>query len=180
MSCLNTGLLPGRQTLRRGPQSLTIGGFCECQRPFIVCVTTKNTMRKTEQSMQELDKDPVPAGELALKITVLPRDSNSFGDVYGGWLVSQMDVAGTSTASRLARGRVATVAIDRMGFMVPVPVGAQLAFYSDVLEVGRSSVKMAVEVWSEDLSHDGCRKVTEAIFVFVAIDDRGRTRVIPS
>jgi|TARA_R110001592_G_scaffold4275_14_gene24018 acyl-CoA thioesterase YciA len=137
-------------------------------------------MRKTEQSMQELDKDPVPAGELALKITVLPRDSNSFGDVYGGWLVSQMDVAGTSTASRLARGRVATVAIDRMGFMVPVPVGAQLAFYSDVLEVGRSSVKMAVEVWSEDLSHDGCRKVTEAIFVFVAIDDRGRTRIIPS
>jgi len=180
MSCLNTGLLPGRQTLRRGPQSLTIGGFCECQRPFTVCVTTKNTMRKTEQSMQELDKDPVPAGELALKITVLPRDSNSFGDVYGGWLVSQMDVAGTSTASRLARGRVATVAIDRMGFMVPVPVGAQLAFYSDVLEVGRSSVKMAVEVWSEDLSHDGCRKVTEAIFVFVAIDDRGRTRIIPS
>jgi acyl-CoA thioesterase YciA len=140
----------------------------------------KITMRKTEQFMQELDKDPVPAGELALKITALPRDSNSFGDVYGGWLVSQMDMAGTSTASRLARGRVATVAIDRMGFMVPVPVGAQLAFYSDVLEVGRSSVKMAVEVWSEDLSHDGCRKVTEAIFVFVAIDDRGRTRVIPS
>lgn len=130
--------------------------------------------------MQEIDKDPVPTGELALKITALPRDSNSFGDVYGGWLVSQMDVAGTSTASRLARGRVATVAIDRMGFMVPVPVGAQLAFHCHVLEVGRSSVKMLVEVWSEDLAHEGSRKVTEAIFVFVAIDDRGRTRVIPS
>ncbi|WP_373184586.1 acyl-CoA thioesterase [Halopseudomonas sp.] len=130
--------------------------------------------------MHEIDKDPVPTGELALKITALPRDSNSFGDIYGGWLVSQMDVAGTSTASRLARGRVATVAIDRMGFMVPVPVGAQLAFHSHVLEVGRSSVKMLVEVWSEDLAHDGSRKVTEAIFVFVAIDDRGRTRVIPS
>ena len=67
-----------------------------------------------------------------------------------------------------------------MGFMVPVPVGAQLAFHANVLEIGRSSVKMAVEVWSEDLAHDESRKVTEAIFVFVAIDDRGRTRIIPS
>lgn len=130
--------------------------------------------------MHDLDKDPVPAGELALKITALPRDANNFGDIYGGWLVQHMDLAGTSTASRLARGRVATVAIDRMGFMVPVPVGAQLAFHCHVLEVGRSSIKIQVEVWSEDLAHDGSRKVTEAVFVFVAIDDRGRTRVIPS
>ncbi|PKM29782.1 MAG: acyl-CoA thioesterase [Gammaproteobacteria bacterium HGW-Gammaproteobacteria-11] len=130
--------------------------------------------------MQEIDKDPVPQGELALKVTALPRDCNSFGDIYGGWLVSQMDVAGTACAARIARGRVATVAIDRMGFMVPVPVGAQLAFHAKVLEIGRSSVKMLVEVWSEDLAHDEQRKVTEAIFVFVAIDDRGRTRIIPS
>ena len=130
--------------------------------------------------MHELDTDPVPQGELALKITALPRDCNSFGDIYGGWLVAQMDVAGTSTAARIARGRVATVAIDRMGFMVPVPVGAQLAFHCDVLDIGRSSIKMLVEVWSEDLAHDESRKVTEATFVFVAIDDRGRTRVIPS
>lgn len=130
--------------------------------------------------MQDLDMDPTPRGELALKITTLPRDCNSFGDIFGGWLVAQMDVAGTSTAARIARGRVATVAIDRMGFMVPVPVGAQLAFHCRVLEVGRSSAKICVEVWSEDLAHDASRKVTEAIFVFVAIDDRGRTRVIPS
>ena len=130
--------------------------------------------------MQDLDMDPTPRGELALKITTLPRDCNSFGDIFGGWLVAQMDVAGTSTAARIARGRVATVAIDRMGFMVPVPVGAQLAFHCHILEVGRSSAKICVEVWSEDLEHDGSRKVTEAIFVFVAIDDRGPTRVIPS
>lgn len=130
--------------------------------------------------MHELDKDPLPRGELALKITALPRDGNSFGDIYGGWLVSQMDIAGSSSAARIARGRVATVAIDRMGFMVPVPIGAQLAFHANVLEVGRSSVKMLVEVWSEDLAHADSRKVTEAIFVFVAIDDRGRTRIIPS
>lgn len=130
--------------------------------------------------MQDLDMDPTPRGELALKITTLPRDCNSFGDIFGGWLVAQMDVAGTSTAARIARGRVATVAIDRMGFMVPVSVGAQLAFHCHVLDVGRSSTKICVEVWSEDLAHDGIRKVTEAVFVFVAIDDRGRTRIIPS
>ncbi|HDZ58406.1 MAG TPA: acyl-CoA thioesterase [Pseudomonas xinjiangensis] len=130
--------------------------------------------------MHDLDRDPVPKGELALKVTSLPRDCNSFGDIYGGWLVSQMDVAGTSTAARIARGRVATVAIDRMGFMVPVPVGAQLAFHCHVLDIGRSSIKICVEVWSEDLAHDESRKVTEAVFVFVAIDDRGRTRIIPS
>lgn len=130
--------------------------------------------------MIDLDTDPLPNGELALKITALPRDCNGFGDVFGGWLVSQMDIAGTSSASRIARGRVATVAIDRMGFMVPVPVGAQLACYCEVLDIGRSSIKMLVEVWSDDLEHDDSRKVTEAVFVFVAIDDRGRTRVIPS
>ena len=130
--------------------------------------------------MHDLDTDPVPQGELALKITALPRDCNSFGDIYGGWLVAQMDAAGTSIAARIARGRVATVAIDRMGFMVPVPVGAQLAFHGEVLDIGRSSIKILVEVWGEDLAHDESRKVTEATFVFVAIDDRGRTRVIPS
>ncbi|SDU34377.1 acyl-CoA thioesterase [Halopseudomonas salegens] len=130
--------------------------------------------------MNDVDQDPIPQGELALKVTALPRDANAWGDIFGGWLVSQMDLAGTGTASRIARGRVATVAIDRMGFMVPVPVGAQLAFYCLVQDIGRSSMKIQVEVWSEDLAHDECRKVTEATFVFVAIDDRGRTRIIPS
>ena len=91
-----------------------------------------------------------------------------------------MDIAGTSTAARIARGRVATVAIDRMGFMVPVPVGAQLAFHCQVQDIGRSSITIKVEVWSDNYSYNESRKVTEATFVFVAIDDRGRTRVIPS
>ncbi len=130
--------------------------------------------------MQDLDQDPTPSGELALKITTLPRDCNSFGDIYGGWLVGQMDIAGTSSAARIARGRVVTVAIDRMGFMVPVAVGAQLAFYCQIRDIGRSSITVVVEVWSDDHTHKEQRKVTEATFVFVAIDDRGRTRIIPS
>ncbi|WP_349616521.1 acyl-CoA thioesterase [Azotobacter salinestris] len=130
--------------------------------------------------MTELEQDdPVPQGDLALQITALPRDANGFGDIYGGWLVAQMDLAGTATASRLAGGRVATVAIDRMAFMVPVAVGAQLSFYTKPLQQGRSSIQMLVEVWSDDPLSSEWRKVTEAVFVFVAIDGGGRTRAVP-
>jgi len=130
--------------------------------------------------MKDLEQDdPVPQGDLALQITALPRDANGFGDIYGGWLVAQMDLAGTATASRLAAGRVATVAIDRMAFMVPVAVGAQLSFYTKPLQQGRSSIQMLVEVWSHDALSSEWRKVTEAVFVFVAIDATGRTRAVP-
>lgn len=79
--------------------------------------------------MLELEQeDPIPQGDLALQITALPRETNGFGDIFGGWLVSQMDLAGTAMASKVAGGRVATVAIDRMAFLVPVAVGAQLSF----------------------------------------------------
>lgn len=124
-------------------------------------------------------EDPIPQGNLALQITALPRETNGFGDIYGGWLVAQMDLAGTATANRLAGGRVATVSIDRMAFMVPVAVGAQLSFYTQLLEVGRSSVRILVEVWSDEPSSAELRKVTEAVFVFVAIDATGRTRPVP-
>ncbi|MGU1720273.1 acyl-CoA thioesterase [Pseudomonas aeruginosa] len=133
--------------------------------------------------MIELEQeDPIPQGDLALQITALPRETNGFGDIYGGWLVSQMDLAGTAMASKIAGGRiatVATVAIDRMAFMVPVAVGAQLSFYTQTLEVGRSSIRMLVEVWSDDPLSSEWRKVTEAVFVFVAIDGSGRTRPVP-
>lgn len=130
--------------------------------------------------MNEFEQeDPIPQGDLALQITALPRDANGFGDIYGGWLVAQMDLAGTAMASRIAGGRVATVAIDRMAFLVPVPMGAQLSFYSQTLDVGRSSARLLIEVWSDDpLSSEWC-KVTEAVFVFVAIDGNGRTRPLP-
>lgn len=111
--------------------------------------------------------EPTPQGDLAMQITALPRETNGFGDIYGGWLVSQMDLAGTAAA------------IDRMAFLVPVAVGAQLTFYTQAQEIGRSSVKMLVEVWSDDPLSSEWRKVTEALFVFVAIDGSGRTRPLP-
>ena len=117
--------------------------------------------------------------ELVLKVIPMPADSNANGDIFGGWLVSQMDLAGTAMASKVAGGRVATVAIDRMAFLVPVAVGAQLSFYTQALEIGRSSIQMLVEVWSDDPLSSEWRKVTEALFVFVAIDGSGRTRPLP-
>jgi acyl-CoA thioesterase YciA len=125
------------------------------------------------------EENLTPQGDLALQIIALPRDTNGFGDIYGGWLVAQMDLAGAAMASKVAGGRVATVAIDRMAFLVPVAVGAQLSFYTQTLQVGRSSIQMLVEVWSEDPLSSEWRKVTEAVFVFVAIDGSGRTRPVP-
>lgn len=129
--------------------------------------------------MDELEQDePIPKGELALQITALPRDTNGFGDIYGGWLVSQMDLAGSALVSRLSGGRVATVSIDRLTFLVPVPVGSQLSFYCHVFSVGRSSIHVGIEVWSNNPQNSDRRKVTEASFVFVAIDTSGRTRLL--
>lgn len=128
--------------------------------------------------MTNEELDPIPQGDLAMQITALPRETNGFGDIYGGWLVAQMDLAGTAMASRLAGGRVATVSIDRMAFMTPVAVGAQLSFYTQTLHVGRSSVRILVEVWSDDPQTMEWRKVTDAVFVFVAIDNERRTRAI--
>lgn len=128
--------------------------------------------------MSDIDSTPVPQGELALQVVAMPRDTNATGDIYGGWLLSQMDMAGAVTATEVADGRVATVAVDGMAFMTPVHVGAVVSCYCDVLEIGRSSVRIVVEVWINS-KHDGEPiKVTEGEFVFVAIDEKGRTRAI--
>ena len=105
-------------------------------------------------SVEELDTSPLPFGELALQTIAMPKDTNANGDIFGGWLLSQMDLAGSITASELAEGRVATVAIEGMSFLTPVHVGAVVSCYCDVLETGRSSVRILVEVWI-NAKHDG-------------------------
>ena len=128
--------------------------------------------------MSDIDDAPVPQGELALQTVAMPKDTNASGDIFGGWLLSQMDIAGMITASEVARGRVATVAVEGMAFLTPVHVGAVVSCYCDVLETGRSSIRIMVEVWINS-PHDGePLKVTEGEFVFVAIDESGRTRAI--
>ena len=128
--------------------------------------------------MNDIDSTPLPQGELALQTVAMPKDTNPNGDIFGGWLLSQMDIAGMVTASDVAGGRVATVAIDGMAFLTPVHVGAVVSCFCDVLEIGRSSIRIIVEVWINSKQDGEPIKVTEGEFVFVAIDDNGRTRAI--
>ncbi len=126
----------------------------------------------------QLDTTPTPSGELALQTVPMPKDTNASGDIFGGWLVSQMDIAAGIAAARIAKGRVTTVAIDRMSFMIPVKVGSVVSCYTQILNIGRSSIQVQVEVWMEILGESAAQKVTEGIFVFVALDKDGRTRSI--
>jgi len=120
-----------------------------------------------------------PQGNLILRIQAMPADVNVNGDIFGGWVLSQMDIASGIVASDRAQGRVTTVALDAMKFIRPVQMGDVLCVYARVERVGRSSMGIAVEAWA--LRHlKGYReKVTEALFTFVAIDENGRPRPLP-
>ncbi|MBR9805463.1 acyl-CoA thioesterase [bacterium] len=128
--------------------------------------------------MSELDDDPMPSGELSLQTLAMPKDTNPHGDIFGGWLVSQMDIAASVAAGRIAKGRVVTVAINNMSFLVPVKVGSVISCYTEVESVGRSSIQVLVEVWASSNLDAGKHKVTEGLFVFVAIDQNYRTKAI--
>jgi acyl-CoA thioesterase YciA len=132
-------------------------------------------------NMSEIDEEPTPIGNLALQTLAMPADTNPNGDVFGGWLMSQMDLAGSILAQELAQGRITTVAVGSMHFLRPVPVGATVSCYADAIDVGRSSITVRVCVWMKPPKSNAERvKVTEGEFVFVAIDDNGRTRAVPS
>ena len=121
-----------------------------------------------------------PRGVISLQTIAMPADTNWNGDIFGGWLVSQMDLAAGVAARRRAYGRVTTVAIDGMVFHEPVKVGEVLSCYTEVLRVGNTSMRINVEVWE---TADPCRpprKVTQGEFTFVAIDDEGRPRTVPA
>lgn len=128
---------------------------------------------------KDMDNQPAPMGELTLQTVAMPKDANASGDIFGGWLVSQMDLAGSVTAHKTAKGRVATVAIDSMVFIAPVSVGSTISCYTRLLKIGRSSMRIQVEVWSCPPISSELIKVTEGIFTFVAIDENRRTRPVP-
>jgi acyl-CoA thioesterase YciA len=115
-----------------------------------------------------------------LRTVAMPRDANSNGDIFGGWTMSQMDLAGGTFASRRAGGRVATVAIDAMEFLQPVSVGDEVSCYCSMVKEGESSMTVRIETWSRARGEDDSRKVTEGTFTFVAIDENGKSRPIPS
>ncbi|MDM0045188.1 acyl-CoA thioesterase [Variovorax dokdonensis] len=118
--------------------------------------------------------------ELVLKVIPMPGDTNGNGDIFGGWVMAQVDLAGSVIPARYTKGRMATVAVNEFIFKQPVKVGDLLSFYASVTRVGRTSVTVKVEVFAERIMAQGeFVKVTEATLTYVAIDDNGKPRALP-
>lgn len=122
----------------------------------------------------------LPNRQPALRVMPMPADANQYGDIFGGWIMSQVDIAGATVAMRRARGRVATVAVDSFVFKQPVSVGDVVSFFAEVFETGRTSIKVNVEVYAErNPSAPVTVKVTEATLSYVAINQQGAKRELP-
>lgn len=119
-----------------------------------------------------------PRGEITIQTLAMPAHTNANGDIFGGWLVSQMDLAAGVLAKKIAQGRVVTVAINSMTFLKPVHVGDVVSCHVELLKQGNSSLTIAVEVWIEPMIGEKKYKVTEGTFVFVAINEQGRPRLV--
>lgn len=130
--------------------------------------------------MTEVNKTTLPEGMPVLRVMPMPADANVHGDVFGGWIMSQVDIAGAISASRRANGRVATIAVNSFLFKQPVFVGDLLSFYAQIIKVGNTSVTIYVEVYAERnrLQADTV-KVTEATLTYVATGEDRRPRPIP-
>jgi acyl-CoA thioesterase YciA len=120
-----------------------------------------------------------PSGELMTRTLAMPADSNASGDIFGGWVLSQMDIAAGIAAGQRAQGRVATVAIEAMSFLRPVHVGDVLCVYSKIKRCGRTSMSIELEAWALRNRIGERVKVTEGVFTFVAIDVDGLPRPLP-
>ncbi len=118
--------------------------------------------------------------ELVLKVIPMPADCNANGDIFGGWVMAQVDLAGSVIPARHVQGRMATVAVKEFIFKQPVRVGDLLSFFSSITRIGNTSITVLVEVFAERIGFQGqFVKVTEATLTYVAIDDEGRPRTIP-
>lgn len=120
-----------------------------------------------------------PTGDPALRTLAMPADANVNGDIFGGWVLSQMDLAGSVPASVRADGRIATVAVDAMRFHRPIHVGDLVTCYAEIIKVGRTSLTVHIDTWAKRQRTDENVKVTEGNFVYVAIDAAGTPRPIP-
>jgi acyl-CoA thioesterase YciA len=130
--------------------------------------------------MQDTDSCPLPpSAEPALRAIAMPADANPFGDIFGGWLLSQMDLAGGTVAARRAKGRTATVAITGMSFHRPVFVGDEVTCYAEIVRVGTTSITVKVRSWVRRGIGQEQIEVTEGTFTYVAVDDERRPRRVP-
>ncbi|MEL6207474.1 MAG: acyl-CoA thioesterase [Pseudomonadota bacterium] len=127
--------------------------------------------------MTEPSETP-PDGPPVIRTIAMPADTNPSGDIFGGWLMSQMDLAAGTLAALRSRGRSATIAVDAMIFHRPVKIGDEVSLYADLVSVGRTSMKIHVEAWRRARAGTETTRVTEATFTFVALDDAGRPRAV--
>ena len=128
------------------------------------------------------EKHSLPNGEMVLRTLAMPADTNANGDIFGGWLMSQMDMGGAIQAKEIAKGRVVTVRVDGMTFLKPVAVGDVVCCYARCIRTGNSSITINVEVWVKKVSSEpiGQRyRATEAVFTYVAVDEEGKSRQLP-
>ena len=129
--------------------------------------------------MADATTESPPAREPTLRAIAMPADANARGDIFGGWILAQMDLAGGSAATRRAQGRVATVGITSMNFHRPVLVGDEVSAYTAVTKIGRTSITIAIEVWARRFAGEETVKVTEGVFTYVAIDADRKPRPVP-
>ncbi len=128
--------------------------------------------------MADTNEAQLPRGDLTVRTIAMPADTNANGDIFGGWVMSQMDQAGGIAAVERSKGRAVTVAVEAMTFIRPVRVGDVLCVYTRIGHVGRTSMKIEVQAWARRFRTQTREQVTEATFTFVAIDDDGRPRPI--
>ncbi|WP_421988857.1 acyl-CoA thioesterase [Roseococcus sp.] len=126
-----------------------------------------------------MDETPSPRGELQIRLLAMPADTNPAGDIFGGWVMAQMDAAGGIAAAGIAQGRIVTVAASTMVFIQPVKVGDVVCVYTALKRVGRTSITLDVEAWVLRQRIGDRLKVTQAEFTFVAVDEQGRPRPVP-
>ncbi|KMV73317.1 acyl-CoA thioester hydrolase YciA [Rosenbergiella epipactidis] len=124
-----------------------------------------------------------PQGEMVLRTLAMPADTNANGDIFGGWVMSQMDMGGAILAKEIAEGRVVTVRVDGMTFLKPVAVGDVVSCYASCIKTGNSSITINVEVWIKKVSSEPIGQrycTTEAVFIYVAVDEQGKPRSLPA
>ncbi|MGB8600785.1 MAG: acyl-CoA thioesterase [Rhizomicrobium sp.] len=120
-----------------------------------------------------------PHGQLTVRVMAMPADTNANGDIFGGWVLSQMDIAGGIASSDRARGRTTTVRLEGMTFLRPVKVGDTLCVYTEIEHIGTTSMRIHIEAWANRFLTHHREKVTDATFIYVAINESGRPRPVP-
>lgn len=126
-----------------------------------------------------LEKHKLPQGKIVLKTLAMPANTNANGDIFGGWIMSQIDMGGAILAKEISGGRVVTVQVDRITFLKSISVGDVVSCYAYCMKIGKSSIKINIEVWSKKIYSKplgACYLAAEAVFIYVAIDKKGKPR----